>query len=149
MTHRSGIVLAQQQVAGKSNEITHFAPLLSTVDLTGVVVSADAMHTQRKHAQYLVDERGADYVLTVKSNQPALFTQLDALAWEHIPAHTTESTGHGRVERRTIRVQPAPDSLDSPHAAQVFLIERYVTDTTSAASTAIAALGLTGPYPVL
>lgn len=143
MTHRSGIVLAQQEVDGKTNEITCFEPLLSTVDLAGAVITADAMHTQRGHARYLVEERGADYVLTVKDNQPTLFAKLDALPWASIPVHTTNNTGHGRIERRTIAVQPAPEDIDFPHAAQAFLVERYVTDTVTQKSSAIAVLGLT------
>ncbi|HKS45058.1 MAG TPA: ISAs1 family transposase [Amycolatopsis sp.] len=143
MTHDSGIVVAQREVGDKTNEITCFQPLLDTIGLTGVLVTADAMHTQRAHASYLVEQRGADYILIAKANQPNLFTQLDALDWGDIPLCTTENRGHGRAERRTIRVQPAPENIDFPHVAQVFLIERYVTDTTTGETTAIAVLGIT------
>ncbi|HEX5401287.1 MAG TPA: ISAs1 family transposase [Pseudonocardiaceae bacterium] len=143
MTHDTGIVVAQREVEGKTNEITCFRPLLSTLDMTGVVVTADALHTQRAHARHLVEDLGADYVLTVKDNQPTLFAQLDALPWTDIPVHTTENKGHGRVERRTIRVQPAPEDIAFPYTAQVFLIERYVTDTTSGQNSAVAVLGVT------
>lgn len=143
MTHDSGTVVAQREIDAKTNEITCFQPLLSTIDMTGVVVTADALHTQRAHARHLVEELGADYVLTVKENQPTLFAQLDALRWAENPAHTTENKGHGRIERRTIRVQPAPEDIAFPCTAQVFLIERYVTDTASGKDTAIAVLGVT------
>jgi predicted transposase YbfD/YdcC len=143
MTHDDGIVVSQQEVDGKTNEITCFQPLLDTVDLAGVVVTADAIHTQRSHASYLVAERGADYLLIVKANQPNLFTQLDSLDWDTPSLHTTENIGHGRIERRTIQVQPAPQNVDFPHVAQVFLIERYVTDTASGKNSAIAVLGIT------
>ncbi|ANY10678.1 hypothetical protein AFB00_30190 (plasmid) [Pseudonocardia sp. HH130630-07] len=66
------VVLGQIDVAGNTNEITAFAPLLGTLtsmDLTGVVVTAGALHTQREHVEYLHD-RGAHWVLTVKGNQP-------------------------------------------------------------------------------
>jgi predicted transposase YbfD/YdcC len=43
------------------------------------VVTADAMHAQRDHADFIVDERGGDYLLGVKSNQPKLADALDAL----------------------------------------------------------------------
>src|SRR5437764_4366646 len=115
MTHDSGIVVAQQEVGEKTNEITSFQPLLDTVDLAGAVVTADAMHTQRAHASYLVEERGADYVLIVKANQPNLFAQLNSLDWDSTPVHASENTGHGRAERRTIRVRPAPEDIDFPH----------------------------------
>jgi predicted transposase YbfD/YdcC len=143
MTHDSGIVVAQRDVEGKTNEITVFRPLLSGVDLAGIVVTADAMHTQREHARHLVEQRGADFVLCVKDNQPTLFAQLDALPWADTPTHTTTDTGHGRTERRTIQVLSAPEDIAFPYTAQVFLIERYVTDTTTGKHSAVAVLGVT------
>lgn len=143
MTHDSGIVVSQREVGEKTNEITSFQPLLDTVELAGAIVTADAMHAQRAHAAYLVEERGADYLLIVKANQPNLFTQLDSLDWDTAAVHATENTGHGRAERRTIRVRPAPEDINFPHVAQVFLIERYVTDTKTGKHSAIAVLGIT------
>jgi hypothetical protein len=58
----SGVVLGQTQVDGKSNELTAFAPLLDRIDLTDVLLTADALHTQRGHAAYL-HARGAHYLL--------------------------------------------------------------------------------------
>ncbi|MET8249187.1 transposase, partial [Streptomyces sp. NPDC005202] len=53
--HVSGLVLAQLDVGEKTNEITCFQPLLGTIaGLAGVVVTSDAMHTQREHADYLL-----------------------------------------------------------------------------------------------
>ncbi|WP_062007219.1 ISAs1 family transposase [Arthrobacter alpinus] len=75
----TGAVLVQQNVSEWHNEITYFKPLLEEVtNLDGVVITADALHTQREHAQYLLS-RGAHYVLTVKRNQPKLHEQLCAL----------------------------------------------------------------------
>lgn len=137
-------VLSQREIAPKTNEITAFAPLLDELDLTGVLVSADALHTQRAHARYLVEDKNADYLLTVKDNQPTLFSQLNALPWAQVPvAHIECDRGHGRTERRTIQVVPAPDTLEFPHAAQVFLVERYVADLHGNHTSAVAVLGLT------
>lgn len=123
--HTHGVVLAQREVDGKTNEITEFAPLLNTVDLTNVVVTADAMHTQRGHADYLVLERGAHYLITVKGNQPALHTQLKALPWKQIPvAHTSSDRAHGRVEQRTIKVVTVSAGIVFPHARQAIQITR-------------------------
>jgi predicted transposase YbfD/YdcC len=143
MVHGAGIVVTQREVAEKTNEITCFENLLDTIDLTGVMVTADALHTQRAHAAYLVDKRGADYLLIVKANQPKLFAHLDSLNWDGLPMHTNENIEHGRDERRTIRVRPAPDDLDFPFASQVFLIERYVTDVATKKASAVAVLGIT------
>ncbi len=70
MAHKEGVVVAQREVDHKTNEITQLRPLLADLDLEGAVVTADALHTQRDHAIYLVEEKGADYVFTVKDNQP-------------------------------------------------------------------------------
>ncbi len=48
------MVLAQRVVDGKSNEITAFAPLLDGIDIAGAIITADALHTQREHADYLI-----------------------------------------------------------------------------------------------
>jgi hypothetical protein len=79
----------------------------------------------------------------VKANQPKLFAHLNSLTWDDTPIHTTKSVKHGRDERRTIRVQPAPEGIDFPHVSQVFLIERYVTDVTTNKTSAVAVLGIT------
>lgn len=77
--HDSAVVYAQCAVDEKSNEITHVDTLLDEIALDGKVVSADAMHTQRRTAHYLVQERGADYVFTIKKNQPELLKKAQRL----------------------------------------------------------------------
>jgi len=151
-THRDALVLGQVEVGAKSNEIPMFAPLLGSladagVDLSRAVITADAMHAQRSHARYL-HERGAGYVLTVKQNQPTLFAALDALPWSQTPiTHRDLDTGHGRRTTRTIQVLPAPAELPFPHAAQAWLVERYVTDPDGTPLSAAAALGVTNLEP--
>jgi predicted transposase YbfD/YdcC len=104
MDHADAAVLAQREVDAASNEISQFQPLLDGLDLAGVVVTADAMHTQRDHAGFLVD-RGAAYLLVVKANQPALHAQLAGLPWRQIPVmDRTREHAHGRVELRTLKV---------------------------------------------
>jgi DDE_Tnp_1-associated/Transposase DDE domain len=71
-THVSGLVLGQLDVDLKTNEIPMFSTLLDTIDLLGALVTADALHCQKDHAKYLVEQRGAHYLLTVKNNQPTL-----------------------------------------------------------------------------
>lgn len=64
---------------GGPPHITRFAPLLDQIpDLHGVVITADALHCQREHVAYLA-ERGVNWILTVKGNQPNLRHQLAAL----------------------------------------------------------------------
>ena len=72
MNHTSHAVLAQTQVHHTTNEIARFRPLLDHLDLADTVITADALHTQREHADWLVAHKHAAYVLIVKANQPAL-----------------------------------------------------------------------------
>ncbi len=57
LDQHTGAVLAQLDVAGKTNEITRFQPLLAGLDLTAAVITADALHTQREHARWLAEDR--------------------------------------------------------------------------------------------
>ncbi|WP_374103928.1 transposase [Micromonospora sp. U56] len=70
--HRDGIVLAQSDVDGKTNEITRFAPMLDTLDLAGAIITADALHTPAR-ARPLAD-RGQEGRLRLRRQaQPAAF----------------------------------------------------------------------------
>ena len=89
MDHAARAVLGQVDVAGNTNEITAFRPLLSPVDLARTVVTADALHTQREHADWLVTAKKAAYICIVKRNQPGLYRQLKALRGGRCPPATT------------------------------------------------------------
>ena len=126
MDHTSRAVLAQTEVDGTTNEITRFRPLLDRLDLTATVVTADALHTQREHAEWLVTHKHAAYLLIVKANQPALQRQLKVLPWREVPvADHTRDRGHGRVETRRLQVTTIA-GLDFPHATQALRITRRV-----------------------
>jgi predicted transposase YbfD/YdcC len=124
--HRTGVVIGQVDVDSKTNEIPMFSQLMERVeDLTDVVVTADALHAQRGHADYLVLERDAHYLLTVKANQPPLHSQLKALPWRDVPpAHTSTGRAHGRVERRVVKVMTVATGIVFPHARQAIQITR-------------------------
>ena len=77
--HKEGVVVSQMPVDSKTNEITCFKPLLDNVDITGKVVTADAMHTQVAHAIYIKEERNADYFFIVKRNQSSLLEAIEDL----------------------------------------------------------------------
>ncbi len=78
--HQEGITIAQRQVESKTNEIPTARPLLETLDLKGQVVTGDALHTQKDLASFLVQEKQADYLFTVKDNQQTLKDDIKALA---------------------------------------------------------------------
>ena len=105
LTHTEGLVLGQIDVDIKTNEIPMFSKLLDNIELFGALVTADAMHCQKIHATYLVEQRGAHYLLTVKGNQPTLRRQLAQLPWTQVNITDTRNhRGHGRVEKRTLKV---------------------------------------------
>lgn len=105
---RFGRVLGQVEVDGKINELSVFSPLLQPLDLHNVVVTADALHTQRDHAAFLVREKNAHFILVVKKNQRSLYHQLKALPWRKVQTgHTENHHGHGRAERRSIQTHNA------------------------------------------
>jgi len=122
----AGTVLGQLQVTEKSNEIPCVRTLLACFDLSGAVVSVDAMHTQTETAT-AITAAGGDYVLTVKANTPTLHRQLKQLPWKNVSAHRATQTGHGRRVTRTIKVLQAPDWISFPGAAQVAQLRRTVT----------------------
>ncbi len=120
----TGVVLGQTVVDGKTNEISAFGPLLDHIDITGVIVTADALHTQRGHVSYLCG-RGAHYLLTVKANQPSLLRQLRALPWTDIPAaDVTTGKGHGRRESRTLKLTTVSAGIGFPGAALALQLTR-------------------------
>jgi predicted transposase YbfD/YdcC len=121
------IVLAQTDVDGKTNEITRFVPLLQGLNLARAVVTADALHTQREHARWLVEDGKAGYVFVVKRNQPRLYRQVKALPWAKIPVlDATRDAGHGRHDIRQLQAVTClgPLAPDFPHAAQVLRMRR-------------------------
>jgi predicted transposase YbfD/YdcC len=125
--HQAGVVLGQLNVDGKTNEISMFSILMDGIDIAAALVTADALHTQKDHARYLVEQRGAHYLFTVKGNQPKLNAQLRALPWAQVPtADTCTDRGHGRVERRSIKVVTVTAGLMFPHAMQAIQIIRRV-----------------------
>jgi predicted transposase YbfD/YdcC len=126
MDHTTGAVLAQADVEATTNEIARFRPLLDRLDLTDTVITADALHTQRAHADWLVTHKHAAYLLIVKGNQPGLHHQLKLLPWRQVPVSDhTRDRGHGRVELRRLQVTTV-DGLDFPHATQAIRITRRV-----------------------
>ena len=142
------VVIGQAEVTGaKTNEPACARDLLETLDIEGSTVTADALHTVKATAE-LIHERGGQFVFPVKQNRRALFDALDALPWQNTAiADSRTDTGHGRITRRTIRVLPAPPDLPFPHVDQVWLIERYVTDSNGGHLSAAAQLGVASHTP--
>ena len=80
-----GVTVAQKEVGAKTNEIPELRDLLAPLDIEGQVVSADALHTQRETARFLVEDKKAHYIFTVKDNQGTVLDDIAALDWESFP----------------------------------------------------------------
>lgn len=101
---RQRLVLGQQACQEKSNEITAIPALLERLELTGALVTIDAMGCQTKIARAIRD-KGADYLLALKDNWPALTAEVarffaDPAAHSDVERHDTVDADHGRLESR-------------------------------------------------
>lgn len=153
---QQGLVLAQAQVDQKENEIVVAPKILSQVILAGMIIIADAMHTQKAFSEQIVTS-GADYIWTVKDNQSRtrwaiekLFVhevcnlQKGAPLSSDIRLATTLNKRHGRIEQRTLIVSTQlNDYLEWPHVAQVFRVERLVQHPRGKGQTREVIYGLT------
>ena len=116
-----GLSLGQVACAEKSNEITAIPELLRLVDISGAIITIDAMGTQKAIAEQII-ERDADYVLALKGNQGILHQAVidfidkqcrDDFAQVKTRRLVTTETGHGRVETRSYIQIAVP--ADLPH----------------------------------
>ncbi|MFF1478086.1 ISAs1 family transposase [Streptomyces sp. NPDC058301] len=97
-------VISQLPVPDKTTEVTAFAPLLAPFDLTDAVITADALHTTREQARYIVQDKNAHYFLVVKAHQPTLQAVLKSLPWKQCREVSYDRTRrHGRKETRSVR----------------------------------------------
>lgn len=131
---KTGIVLKEQTVAEKENELTRVKDFLTPLLLSGRIISADALHTQKSFCQEVLAASG-EYVLFVKHNQPTLYQDLslffrepplDCLDWRSAESF---NKGHGRLEhRRLVASTELNDFLarDWPGVGQVFYLRRRV-----------------------
>lgn len=131
-----GVVIAEREIGAKTNEIPEIGPMLREVNarlpLAGRVISADALHTQRRLADTICRDLLAHYIFTVKDNQKNLNAALAGLDWSRARRHVTRDHGHGRDETRTHLVMNAPARINGifPHVRQVARVTRDVTRTT-------------------
>jgi len=108
-----------------------FIPVVDTLDIAGKTITADALLTQRKLARYLVEERSAHYVFTVKENQPSLAEAIRRVFEQRGEPDYSEplTLAHGRLETRSIWISTQlNDYLEFPCVGQVFAIHRYTID---------------------
>lgn len=130
--HQAQVVLAQEAVSTKENEIAAAPRVLSALDLQDKVISGDAMLAQRSLSE-MVCESGGDYLWVVKDNQPTLKADIE-LFFDEVPFGETlefaqqHSRHGGRDELRELWASSALNSyLDWPNLGRVCKLRREVT----------------------
>jgi hypothetical protein len=117
VAEHGGHLLDHLEVDVKHNETSHFTELLEPLDLTGAVVTFDALHTVRANLDWLATEKKAHYIAVLKQNQPLLYGRVTALPWRQVPAGSvTRDTGHGRPRQRPGLPLGLPGHQDHPLA---------------------------------
>jgi len=127
-----------------------FVPLLEGMDIAGKTVTADALLTQRTLARYLVKERGAHYLFTVKDNQPTLLGDIRLLFEARGEPDFREpfTLEHGRLESRAIwTTTRLNDYLNFPYVGQAFAIERQTINKKTGKPSTDIVYGLTDHTP--
>ena len=117
----------------QSNEIKFFIPTLQQTEICGRTISADAMHTQRESADYVVSQ-GAHFHFTVKGNQKNLFEAIET--WFEMEAKHQKPAcqepwhkDHGRITSRKVwMTDKLNDYVEFPHVNLVFAMQRTVKD---------------------
>lgn len=133
----------------RTNEIGMAIPLLEGCNISGKVITADALLTQHKLANHVVN-RQADYSFTVKSNQPTLEKDIALLFKERGEPDfvQVDPPDHGRIETRRIWCSTElNDYLDFPHVGQVFQIDRETVYKKTGKKSYESALGITSQTP--
>jgi predicted transposase YbfD/YdcC len=111
-----GIVLGQEKVASKSNEITAIPELLKALYINGLLVTIDAMGCQKSIARQITDQ-GGDYLLAVKGNQPTLLAAIetefiDQFGCAAVDRHGQAHKSRGRIVGQVASVLPAQGIVD-------------------------------------
>ena len=134
----------------RTNEIGMAIPLLDAIDIQDKDITADALLTQRKLADYLCLDRKAHYHFTVKGNQLGLFRDIKLYFQNRQEPDfiACDPPDHGRIETRKIwTTTELNDYLDFPHVGQAFVIERESIDKKSGEQSDDIAYGITSRTP--
>jgi len=118
------LVVAQEKVPDKAGEAKALPALLEAIDVTGSIISLDALYANVKDTNLII-EKGADFIVGIKGNQPTLHAEIENFfeqakdvnykEVEGITIHETEEKNRGRQETRTVCVVSEIDWLPQKH----------------------------------
>jgi predicted transposase YbfD/YdcC len=133
----SGVVLAQESIHEKTNEIPVMRDILEEIDIRDKIVTADAMHCQRETCAKITDDaHGGDYVIGLKENQKTLHDDValffnDAINGDSIETHSEAESNGGRLERRICRSTDEVGFLSEhnwPGLKSIFEVRRIISN---------------------
>ena len=125
--HGTRLNAARRGVDRKTNETTVIGPVTGGMDLAGVCLTVDALHSLTDLGKRVL-ARGGHVIFVIKGNQPRTCQALNDIAWEQVPVTAaTFEADRGRAGTRSIQVAAAPAGLKYPSMEQAALIERYTT----------------------
>ena len=131
----SGVVLAQEKINKKTNEIPVFQEMLGYLDVKGKIVTADAMHCQKATCT-LINKKGGDYLVGLKNNQKNLYEDVSFFFQNitnesDVETFSTVEKNGGRIEKRICRKMAATEWLTEQHnwpgLTTVLEVERITT----------------------
>lgn len=142
LVHDKKVTVAQKSIGSKTNEITEFRPLLEKLPLKGAIITADPMHCQVDHVRFLVEEKEAEFIFTVKENQKSLLEWVVNVCDFNKAREEANLTrkGHGRVESHHLELF-SPSAFEHqqqtrfPHIKQVFRLTRKSMNRSAAKET--------------
>ena len=128
VVHDTALPVASHGFHDENGERAAIRALLEEVSLAGHVATVDALHTVRDTARGIVESHNVDYLMTVKANAPETYETLSTINWNRDATGAFEqeiTKAHGRIERRRIQTMTPPrGTVNFPHIAQIFRIER-------------------------
>ena len=163
VSHELGVTLTQQAVSDRTNEIPISMEILKAFDVSGTVITTDALLTQRPFCHAIIN-RGGNYLLPVKDNHPALLDAIKTL-FQDIPDTVSEDTthpilgdpvyveqtvekSHGRLETRCLKASTSLNAyLDWPGIEQVFQCHNTYKDLSTGEEKTQVHYGITSLTP--
>ena len=147
VAHDTGLPVASHGFHDENGERAAIAALFEEVSIAGHVITVDALHTTRDIARSIVESHNADYLMTVKANAPETYETLSTIDWNRDATGAFEeepTKEHGRIERRRIQTMtPLLGTVNYPHIAQIFRIERELETCKSGKKSTEIAYGIT------
>ena len=151
VSHHDKQPIANRIFTEKGGEIAAVFALLEEVDITGSVITLDALHTTRDTAAAILHSHRAHYLLSVKGNASETYAALDTIDWEQDATASfcePSSKGHGRIDQRHIHtMKPNPGMLNYPQVKQVFRIIRHRHTLKTGVDSREVAYGITSLSP--